>query len=60
MITKNLGKKYASLIAPNLKTFDRGYNEYVLKKFKPDNKYPYIPFTRDGQKIGYFNHLWAE
>jgi len=55
MITKNLGKKYASLIAPNLKTFDRGYNEYVLKKFKPDNKYPYIPFTRDGQKIGYFN-----
>jgi pyruvate ferredoxin oxidoreductase gamma subunit len=55
MIAKNLGKKYASLIEPNLKTFDRGYNEAVSKKFASDGKYPYIPFTREGQKIGYFN-----
>ena len=55
MIAKNLGKKYASLIEPNLKTFDRGYHEIVSKHFKPDGKYPYIPFTRNGQKIGYFN-----
>jgi len=55
MIRKNLGKKYAFLIEPNLKTFDRGYNEGVSKKFNMDGKYPYIPFTREGQKIGYLN-----
>lgn len=55
MIRKNLGKKYAFLIEPNLKTFDRGYNEGVSKYFEPDDKYPFIPFTREGQKIGYFN-----
>ncbi len=55
MIRKNLGKKYAFLIEPNLKTFDRGYNEGVSKYFEPDGKYPYVPFTREGQKIGYFN-----
>jgi len=55
MIAKNLGKKYASLIEPNLRTFDRGCNEAVSKYFKPDGKYPYIPFSREGQKIGYFN-----
>lgn len=55
MIAKNLGKKYASLIEPNLRTFERGCNEAVSKYFKPDGKYPYIPFSREGQKIGYFN-----
>ena len=55
MIKKNLGKKYASLIEPNLKTFDRGYSEGVSKYFEPDGKYPFIPFSREGQKIGYFN-----
>lgn len=55
MIKKNLGKKYSFLIEPNLKTFDRGYNEGVSKYFEPDGKYPFIPFSREGQKTGYFN-----
>jgi pyruvate ferredoxin oxidoreductase gamma subunit len=55
MIKKNLGKKYAFLIEPNLKTFDRGYKEGVSKYFEPDGKYPYVPFSREGQKLGYFN-----
>ncbi len=54
-IKSNLGKKYAFLIEPNLKTFDRGYKEGESKYFKPDGKYPLIPFSREGQKIGYAN-----
>ena len=54
-IKKNLGKKYAFLIEPNLKTFDRGYAEFEKKFFEDDGKYPAQPFRRDGQKIGYMN-----
>jgi len=54
-IKKNLGKKYAFLIEPNLKTFDRGFAETNTKKFEDDGKYPPQPFRRDGQKIGYMN-----
>ncbi|MFH1994699.1 MAG: 2-oxoacid:acceptor oxidoreductase family protein [Nitrospinota bacterium] len=56
-ISHNLGKKYAKLVPPNLKTFDRGYNEGVLKEFADDGKYP--PVDACGgvacQKIGYLN-----
>ncbi|VAX22713.1 Pyruvate:ferredoxin oxidoreductase, gamma subunit / Pyruvate:ferredoxin oxidoreductase, delta subunit [hydrothermal vent metagenome] len=54
-IRKNLGKKYAFLIEPNLKTFDRGYKEFQTEFFEDDGKYPAQPFRRDGQKIGYMN-----
>ena len=54
-IKYNLGKKYAFLIEPNLKTFDRGASEYQTKKFEDDGKYPAQPFRRDGQKTGYMN-----
>lgn len=54
-IRKNLGKKYAFLIEPNLKTFDRGSVEFESKRFEDDGKYPAQPFRRDGQKIGYMN-----
>lgn len=54
-IRKNLGKKYAFLVEPNLKTFDRGYKEFSKKFFEDDGKYPPQPFRRDGQKLGYMN-----
>ncbi len=54
-IRKNLGKKYAFLIEPNLKTFDRGTVEYQSKTFTDDGKYPAQPFRREGQKMGYMN-----
>jgi len=50
-----LGKKYAFLIEPNLRTFDRGANEYESKKFELDGKYPIQKFNPHGQKLGYLN-----
>ena len=54
MISKNLGKKYAFLIDANLKTFDRGFAEGVSEHFD-DGKYPFVPFKRKGQELGYLN-----
>lgn len=54
-IEENLGKKYASLVEPNLRTFDRGASEFEKKFFPDDGKYPAQPFRRDGQKLGYMN-----
>lgn len=54
-IKYNLGKKYAFLIEPNLKTFDRGAVEFQSKNFEEDGKYPAQPYKRDGQAIGYMN-----
>ncbi|MDH5638986.1 MAG: 2-oxoacid:acceptor oxidoreductase family protein, partial [Nitrospinota bacterium] len=56
-IRKNLGKKYAFLIEPNLKTFDRGAKEFSSKFFEDDGKYPAQPFRVDGQKTGYMNQV---
>jgi len=50
-----LGKKYAFLIEPNIKTFDRGTKEFTSKKFENDGKYPLQPFNPHGQKLGYLN-----
>ncbi len=54
-IRKNLGKKYAFLIEPNIKTFDRGFAEWTEKVFADDGKYQPEPFKREGQKLGYLN-----
>ena len=50
-----LGKKYAFLIEPNIKTFDRGAAEFTEKTYTNDGKYPLQPFNPYGQKIGYMN-----
>jgi pyruvate ferredoxin oxidoreductase gamma subunit len=50
-----LGKKYAFLIEPNLKTFDRGSKEFKSKTFKDDGKYAKESFNPKGQKLGYLN-----
>jgi len=56
-ISRNLGKKYAKLVPPNLKTFDRGYNEGVYKEFKEDGKYKKSAACAapSCQTIGYMN-----
>ncbi|GMT42330.1 MAG: pyruvate ferredoxin oxidoreductase subunit gamma/delta [bacterium] len=54
-ISDALGKKYASMIPANLKTFDRGAVEFKKKKFSFDKKYPKVVVNRHGQKLGYLN-----
>ena len=49
------GKKYPKLLAPNLKGFERGYNEAEFKEFKKDGKYEFVPYTTSQPKLGYEN-----
>ncbi|MFW2332138.1 MAG: 2-oxoacid:acceptor oxidoreductase family protein [Nitrospinota bacterium] len=53
-IKMNLGKKYASLIEPNLKTFERGLKEWDEQSFKDDGKYS-SSSTATVQQLGYMN-----
>jgi pyruvate ferredoxin oxidoreductase gamma subunit len=51
-IRKTFEKKYPHLVEPNIRTFDRGYNEVVFKTFEPETDAP-IPFTREIPVLGY-------
>lgn len=53
-IRANLGKKYAFLIEPNLKTFDRGSTEWSEKKFEGNGAGP-LRASSSTQSIGYMN-----
>ncbi len=54
-IEHTIGKKYPKLLAPNLKAFDRGYNELNCKEFKPDGTYSVQPFAITKNVWGYEN-----
>lgn len=54
-ISETFGKKYASTIPANIKTFERGATEFKSKKFAADGKFRPTPFSRAGQKLGYLN-----
>lgn len=56
-IKATLGKKYASLIEANLKTFDRGAKEFKKITYKFDGKYELQSFSPHGQKLGYLNQV---
>ena len=54
-IADALGQKYPSLVEPNLRTFDRGYDELVWEDFVPYGEYDPVPFTRFVPALGYAN-----
>lgn len=47
--------RYANLVQPNLRTFDRGYEEVQMKEFSYDGKYEPVPYTRFVPALGYAN-----
>lgn len=47
--------KYPKQVEPNLKTFDRGYNEVQMKEYAFDGKYQPIPYSRFEPALGYAN-----
>lgn len=55
VIKKTLGKKYASLVEPNIRACDRGYSELSIVKFDANADYPARKYTRVAPKLGYEN-----
>lgn len=45
--------KYPALVEPNLRTFDRGFEEARIKSFQPDGRYEARPYQRLVPKMGY-------
>lgn len=55
VIEETFGKKYPKTIPGNKKAFDRGFNETKSKKFTDDGKYPYLPYRKKKNPLGYGN-----
>ena len=51
VISKTLGKRYPQLVESNMKAFDRGFNEIIIKDFKNNEKN--IEGVTSKQKLGY-------
>jgi pyruvate ferredoxin oxidoreductase gamma subunit len=51
-IRKTFEKKYPHFVEPNIRTFDRGYNEVVFKTFEAETDVS-IPFVREVPVLGY-------
>lgn len=49
------GKKYPHTVEPNKRAIDRGYNEYQVKTFKKDDKYPFMKYKPYVSPLGYEN-----
>lgn len=45
--------KYPALVEPNLRTFDRGFDEVRIQQFEPDGSYEFKPYQRLVPKLGY-------
>lgn len=54
-IKETFEEKYPDLVEANLKGFERGYNETVIKFFQFDKKYPVIKYKKLYSKLGYKN-----
>lgn len=52
-IRRTFEKKYPHLVEPNIRTFDRGYNEVEFKTYLPDAGVEPIPFSRPEPVLGY-------
>jgi pyruvate ferredoxin oxidoreductase gamma subunit len=52
-ITRTFEKKYPHLVEPNLRTFDRGYNEVEFKTFLLEDGVEPRPFIRPEPVLGY-------
>lgn len=55
VIRSTFEKRYPHLVEPNIRAFDRGYNEIIFETFRPDEKYPYLPYTMEAPRLGYEN-----
>jgi len=53
VIRKTFTKKYPHLVEPNIRTFDRGYNEVQFKTYEAPENAEGKSFTRPLPKLGY-------
>jgi len=54
-IADSFKEKYPQLVEPNLRTFDRGYNEIELQEFPLDGRFEATPYQRFVPALGYAN-----
>ncbi|WHY83842.1 2-oxoacid:acceptor oxidoreductase family protein [Neobacillus novalis] len=52
-IRRTFEKKYPHMVEPNIRTFDRGYNEVAFKTYLVDDGYEPEPFRRAEPLLGY-------
>ncbi|NRD79088.1 2-oxoacid:acceptor oxidoreductase family protein [Bacillus sp. BRMEA1] len=52
-IRRTFEKKYPHLVEPNIRTFDRGFNEVQFKSYLLDKEAEHKPFTRAVPLLGY-------
>ncbi|MEH7120967.1 2-oxoacid:acceptor oxidoreductase family protein [Neobacillus vireti] len=52
-IRRTFEKKYPHLVEPNIRTFNRGFNEVEFQTYFIDEKTPLIPFKRAEPLLGY-------
>lgn len=49
----HIRKKYPHLVEPNIRTFDRGFNEVIFQTYENDDSIPLAPFKRAEPILGY-------
>lgn len=54
-IANSFRERYPQLVKPNLKTFDRGYEEIQVKDFPFDGRFEAMPYSRFMPALGYAN-----
>lgn len=52
-IRRTFEKKYPHLVEPNIRTFDRGFNEVIFQTYENDESIPLAPFKRAEPILGY-------
>lgn len=57
VIRRTFEKKYPHLVEPNLRTFDRGYNEVIFKTYEAPENREMKPFQRAVSPLGYKTQL---
>lgn len=53
VIRKTFQKKYPHLVEPNIRTFERGYNEVIFKQYDPMENSIGMTSSRSGSVLGY-------
>lgn len=53
VIAETFCGKYPALVEPNLRTFDRGFEDAQSQSFEPDGRYELRPYRRLTPRLGY-------
>ena len=53
VIAETFCAKYPALVEPNMRTFDRGFEEIHIQAFEPDGKYELKPYRRFVPALGW-------